>query len=150
MKYIIYIGLLTILFCSSSELLGQQNGKRGYVGIINIGPAIPLGMLSDLPGLQSIGLNTNVVDCGFALTDRLGLSLNLFGSLFSFDPPLDQIFEPLSIVGITIGPYYRILDTEKFAFDLRALAGTSRTSTELVSGSKIEEYALAYSGGFVM
>jgi len=80
--------LILLLFALSSNLLGQETPRKGYIGIL-MGPSFPFGEFSATgqfyTGYAKSGLNINLVNFGYKFGRNLGIAAAWTGAAYPRD-----------------------------------------------------------------
>lgn len=118
--------LILAITLITTALFAQINDRRGYIGI-TVGPSIAIGDFSsksldnNKAGFAKTGLNIGLVNFGYRLGENFGLTALWFGAAHKAD--IDGFDATWSYGGLMGGGMFTIPINNKFAFDLKAMAG---------------------------
>ena len=121
--------------------------KRGFIGV-SAAASIPVGSFSDtFAGYTKIGMQLNLINFGYLLTDNIGISARWFGAA-NRAGKTDELW---SLGGVLAGPLFSIKLSENAQTDLKPMIGYLYTKTPNLGGyyalAGQEVYSLAFSIG---
>ncbi len=128
-------------FLLSGAALGAQNQqeRKSYMGVFNIGPAIPFGGFADKSktnpraGRAKLGYHDSILNFGRQKGEHLGIAVSFFYNEHDIeDPAQDDWWQ---VAGITAGAMYSFPISRKAVFDLKGMLGFIAT-TEVVDSYK--------------
>lgn len=126
--------ILFFIIIMSNNLLAQESGRRGFIGI-SLGPSMPVGDYADKSlgnsgaGFAKNGIGFTPINFGYKFGKNFGISALWSGAAHSVD--IDGIDATWSYGGVMAGPMYSISLNEKLDIDLRGMVGFVSATADL-------------------
>lgn len=128
-------------YSHGANISGPTYEHKSYIGFL-LGPSFPLGEFADNSegnenaGLAKTGYCSNVVNIGYRITQKLGVSAFAFYSQYDVDKNGSEMWWGIS--GIMAGPMFSIPVNNKLYFDLKPRIGF--VSAQFLVNDNAEEF----------
>jgi|GEM_PF-2072087 glycosidase len=132
--------VLVLGFCLPS-LYAQKAKNRSYLGLLSVGPSIPLGYYGaeggDRGGNATRGIQINLLNAGIMITERIGIAANVIVGQNGINTSVNgaSFFDPWSYGLISVGPMFVFPTSDRSFLDIKPMIGYGRLSALSITHS---------------